>query len=273
MIYTGSWFGGGVVTLGIFASLAMVAAMRWLMPRDVLRQAHDATGNILSIVGTLYAVLLGLIVVDAMSRFEQAMDDVQEESNCLADIYLLSGRLPEPYKSRLADLCRTYAQNVVDIEWSRMQKAHMSSEARAAAMAIAKSIEDFEPKTEVEKAVFPLILEQTREFWNLRRNRANAVQYGIPTIEWVALLMGAGVTIFFAGLFSVERAGLQYLLTALTSLVIGLNLYLVALFGYPFSGELTVSKHPFLLDIGVFEAEVFARPDHPPEMRIRDSKP
>jgi len=33
--------------------------------------------TVLSIVGTLYAVLLGLIVVDAMVRFERAMDEVQ----------------------------------------------------------------------------------------------------------------------------------------------------------------------------------------------------
>jgi hypothetical protein len=267
MDYSGSWNGGAVVALGIVAALAVVAAMRFLIPRDVLRQAHDATGNMLSIVGTLYAVLLGLIVVDAMVRFERAMDGVQEESNCLADIFLLSGRLPEPHKTRLADLCRVYAQDVVDIEWPRMRTGHLSVEARTSALAIAKAIEDFEPKTEVQKAVFPMILEQTRQFWNLRRNRANAVQYGIPMIEWVALLIGAGVTLLFAGLFSVERAGLQYLLTAISALVIGLNLYLVSLFGYPFAGELSVSKRPFLLDIGVFEGQFDATPAHSAEMQ------
>jgi len=194
------------------------------------------------------------------------MDGVQEESNCLADIFLLSGRFPEPHRSRLTALCRTYAQDVVDVEWPLMRDATMSVEARTAALEISRALETFEPTTEGEKAAFPMILEQMRELWNHRRDRSNAVEYGIPVIEWVALLIGAAVTLFFAGLFSVERARLQYLLTALTALVISLNLYLVSLFGYPFAGELSVSKRPFLLDIGLFEGKFEAEPAHPSEM-------
>jgi hypothetical protein len=45
--------------------------------------------------------------------------------------------------------------------------------------------------------------------------------------------------------------------TTLTALVIGLNLYLVCLFGYPFAGELSVSSRPFdvVIDImrGVYD--------------------
>lgn len=266
MEYEGSWHGAALVLAGIVTALSMVALMRRLIPREVLRQGHDATGNMLSIVGTLYAVLLGLIVVDAMVRFERAIDGVQGESNCLADIFLLSGRFPEPHRSRLAESCRAYAQEVVDVEWPLMRQAKMSVEARKAALTITRALETFEPMTEGEKVVFPMVLEQMRELWNLRRDRANAVEYGIPAIEWVALLIGAGVTLLFAGLFSVDRAGLQYLLTALSALVIGLNLHLVSLFGYPFAGELSVSKRPFLLDIGLFEGKFDAEPAHPSEM-------
>jgi len=35
-----------------------------------------------------------------------------------------------------------------------------------------------------------------------------------------------------------------------------LNLYLVSLFGYPFSGELTVSRRPFETDIAIFEGRI-----------------
>ncbi len=68
------------------------------------------------------------------------------------------------------------------------------------------------------------------------------------------------MTIFFAGLFSVGNARLQMIVTALTALVIGLNLYLVCLFGYPFAGELAVSSHPFDVDIDVFQGVYDASP-------------
>jgi hypothetical protein len=56
--------------------------------------------------------------------------------------------------------------------------------------------------------------------------------------------------------------GLQRFVTTLTALVIGLNLYLVSLFGYPFSGELTVSSRPFATDIAIFEGRFDDTPAH-----------
>lgn len=262
MVYELSLASVAVISGGILISLAVVAVMRRLFPAEVLQAAHHATGNVLTIVGTLYAVLLGLIVVDATVRFERAMENVQQESNSLADIFLLAARVPQPYRSRIQDLCRSYAQQVVDAEWPLMARGRMSVEARRTALALAKTLDDFEPATENQKIVLPLLLEQLRALWDLRRDRAHAVEFGIPTVEWATLLVGATVVVVFVGLFSVEHVGLQRLLTGLSALVIGLNLYLVALFGYPFAGDLTVSKRPFLLDIGIFEGQFLDGPAH-----------
>jgi hypothetical protein len=269
MVFAGCWIGVLLVGSGIGIAVLIVTLVQRLFPEAVLRQAHDATGNLLAIVGTLYAVLLGLIVVDAMVRFERAMEIVQQESNSLADIFLLAERLPEPQRTRVQDHCRGYADQVVNVEWRLMQQARMSVEARRTAMQLVRSLDDFEPVTETHKTVFPLLLEQARDLWDRRRDRATMAQYGIPIIEWAALLIGAAVTILFAGLFSVGTTRLQTLLTALVALVIGLNLYLVSLFGYPFAGELSVSARPFEIDIGIFEGQFEAGPVHAGEAHGR----
>jgi hypothetical protein len=266
VVYALSFGSVTVIAGGILLALATVAVMRRLLPTGVLLGAHTVTGNVLSIVGTLYAVLLGLIVVDAMVHFERAMDEAQQESNCLADIFLLAERFPEPQRSRLRDLCRTYAEQVAEVEWPRMTQGRMSVEARGTALALAQALDDFEPATEAQKTVFPLVLEAARQLWDSRRDRANAVQYGIPAVEWFALFVGAAVVVVFVGLFSVEHAGLQYVLTGLATLVIGLNLYLVWLFAYPFAGDLTVSNRPFLLDVGIFEGLFPDGPAHDGEV-------
>ena len=252
MNYTGCWNGIAIIGGAILVSLAVVALARRLFPHEELRQGHDATGNLLAVVGTLYAVLLGLVVVDAMSRFEQAMGVVQLESNCLADVYLMAARLPEPQRDRVQNLCRVYAEQVVTLEWPAMERAEMSMDARRTALTLAQSLNDFEPQTEAHKTVYPFLLEKISELWDMRRDRGGTALYGIPAVEWVSLILGAVVTIFFAGLFSVGNARLQMVVTTLTALVIGLNLYLVCLFGYPFAGELSVSSRPFDVDIDVF---------------------
>jgi hypothetical protein len=262
MEYTGCWNGILIVGSGILIALVVVAVTRRFFSPDELRQGHDATGNLLAIVGTLYAVLLGLVVVDAMARFEQAMEVVQLESNCLADVYLLAARLPEPQRARVQKLCKVYAEQVVKLEWPAMEMAKMTVEARSTALSLAQSLNDFEPETEAHKTIYPFMLEKISELWDKRRDRGGTALYGIPAVEWAVLILGAVVTVTFAGLFSVGNGRLQMVITTLTAIVIGLNLYLVCLFGYPFAGELSVSKRPFDVDIDVFRGAYETHPAH-----------
>ena len=253
MVYSGCWNGIAIVVIGIFAALALVSATQRLFPIEELQDGHDSTGALLAIVGTLYAVLLGLIVVDAMIRFDKAGDGVQMESNCLADIFLLADGLPEPYRKNIQESCRTYAKQVVELEWPRMEQAQMSVEARMTALSLAQSLRGFEPVTEAHKIIYPSLLEQIRQLWDRRRDRAGTAEYGIPLVEWVALVVGAVVTLFLGSLLHVGNRQLKLLVTAMTALVIGLNLYLICLFGYPFAGELSVSDRPFRVDIAIFD--------------------
>jgi hypothetical protein len=257
-IASGLWIVGGGIAIAILAT----HLLHRCFSDDTLRKSHDVTGNLLAIVGTLYAVLLGLVVVDAMMRFEQAMDTVQKESNCLADIFLLAKRLPEPHGPKLCDLCRGYAYEVVDKEWPLMARGRVSQDARRAALAIARGLEDFEPVTESQKTVYPLVLEQVRELWDHRRERCSTAEFGIPAVEWFVLLIGAAVLVLLVGLFAVENGWLRVLLPGVVALVLALNLYLLSLFGYPFAGDLSVSNRPFQVDIGIFEGRYDATPAH-----------
>ena len=265
MEFHGFTTGLAIILGGIIAAIGLVAAVRKMFSKDILRQAHDITGNLLSVVGTLYAVLLGLVVVDALVRFEHAIDVVQQESNSLADIFLLAERLPAAQRERIQESCRTYARQVVEDEWPAMARGHASPAARKTAFALARSLDGFEPVTEGQKAVFPMLLEQIRELWDFRRERVGTAEFGIPAVEWFVLIVGGAVTVIFAGLFRAESVSLQRFLTALAALVMGLNLYLVALFGYPFSGELTVSSRPFQTDIAIFEGRAPDMPGHAPQ--------
>ena len=141
MEFHGFTTGLAIICGGIVAAIALVALVRKMFSKDTLRQAHDITGNLLSVVGTLYAVLLGLIVVDALVRFEHAIDVVQQESNALADIFLLANRLPKPERGRLQETCKTYARQVVGDEWPLMATGHASMAARKTAFDLARCLD------------------------------------------------------------------------------------------------------------------------------------
>jgi len=265
MVFSGGVTGVLIVSSSVIGSMLMVLLVRRIFSAEALRQAHDVTGNLMAIVGGFYAVLLGMIVVDALVRFEKALDGVQAESNCVADIFLLAKQLPEPYRSELRSRCREYVHEVVEHEWPLMKKGQVSMEARREAVGISQCLDEFEPSAESEKAVYPIIIGLTQELWHQRRDRANTVEYGMSGIEWFVLVTGCVITVFFVGLFAVESHQLQLLVTGLTTLVISLNIYLVFLFGYPFSGECTVTDRPFRIDVDIFDGVYDRIPAHASE--------
>lgn len=254
MIFTGYLSGPVVVLAGVAIAVALVLVLQRCFDRDVLRATNGATGNLLAVVGTLYAVMLGLVVVDAMVRFERAIDVVQAESTSLADIHLMAERLPAEVRTRVQTACRDYAVKVVEREWRAMaDRGEPDIEARRAGLRILRSLDGFEPVSEAEKALYPMIIGEMHEAWDRRRERISTAHDGIPAVEWVALLLGALVTVTLGGLFPFEHVRFHVMLTALAALVMVLNLYLVSLFGYPFAGDLRVSDLPFRVDIGMFD--------------------
>lgn len=265
MVHTGITDGVLIVGGSVLAALLVIELFRrWLRPVD-LEKASGLVGSILAIVGTFYGILLGLVVVDCLTRFERSIDTVRAESNCLADMFLIAERLPEPYRGRVQGLCRRYALMVVEQEWPLMTQGSLSIEARKTAVTLLRSLHDFEPATEAEKAVYPLFLDLLRQLWDNRRERAHAAEFGIPAIEWAALVLGSVATIVLLGLYAAEHLGIQRFVVSLAAAVIALNLYLVMLFGYPFAGELSVSSRPFEIDIDIFDGLYDQQPAHAAE--------
>ncbi|HEY9715151.1 MAG TPA: hypothetical protein V6C72_16900, partial [Chroococcales cyanobacterium] len=221
-----------------------------------LERAHEISGYLLSVVGTLYAVLLGLVVVDAMQKFQQARDVVEREANSLADVYVFAGRLPAQKRDAVQSVCRKYAHEVISGEWPAMDKGSYSPEARRTAVKLMEAVSDFEPTTENEKALYPMIVQNASEVWDNRRIRINMATNGVPLVEWITLIIGAEIVVIFTYFFDLKHLKLQIMMTAMVAALIALNLYLLLLFGYPFSGELSIHADAFNIDESIFENRV-----------------
>lgn len=252
-----SYFGGVIVVLlSTLVSVAGLLLTRKLIDLNKLRASHEVGGYLLSVVGTLYAVLLGLVVVDAMQKFQVARDVTEREANCLADVFILASGFPEPKSTQIKSLCVKYGELVVNEEWKTMKENRHNSEARRTAVRLMQEVIAFEPKTEGEKAIYPLTVDNACQIWQNRRTRINMAFAGIPTVEWVTLFAGAIITIFFTYFFGLENLPLQIIMTAMVSILISLNMFLVLLYGYPFSGELCINPDAFMITRSIFDNRV-----------------
>jgi len=249
---TGVFLIAGTVAMAIVGLLAV----RRTVNVQTLKECHEVGGYLLSVVGTLYAVLLGLVVVDSMQRFQSAQVTCQQEANSLADIYLLADHLPKEKQLEVKRLCLAYADDVIHKEWPTMDDGKESTDTRNKALKIMKALNAFEPQTNNESDMYQTVLSEACQLWDNRRARTNVAQYGVPVEEWMVLIAGGIVTIFFTYFFGMESLPLQVLMTTMITTLIGLNLLLVLWFGYPFSGDRKVHPSAFQVDQEVFATEL-----------------
>jgi len=248
-------FAGLLVLGATFLSVLGLLATRKVVNFEKLRSSHDVGGYLLSVVGTLYAVLLGLVVVDAMQQFQNAREVTEKETNTLADIFIMAKRLPEPTGSRVRKMCSDYANQVVNTEWSQMHCSTYCSVAREMAVDLMAALIDFEPQTENQKALYPQMLQEASQLWQSRQARINIALKGVPAIEWTVLIAGAVITVFFTYFFGLEDLKLQLIMTAMVAMLISLNLMLVLYFGYPFGGSMSIQTDSFKSVQRIFKSE------------------
>lgn len=242
-----------ILTLGVALSVVGLILVRQKVHFEKLTENHEVGGYMLSVVGTMYAVLLGLVVVDSMTRFQEARTIVETEANSLADVFVLARRFPEEKRKAIENLCLNYATEVVEVEWDMMDDGLKSQNARKIVFDLMHEVIDFEPVTESQKAIYPIAVQSVTELWDNRRARTNVSDNGMPIEEWVVLILGGAVCTAFAYFFGLRNLKAQLIMTALSSALIALNLFLVLMFGYPFSGDMKIKPDALKVDQLIFK--------------------
>lgn len=244
------WIGvPAIITTTMLILYAQVLVKRYVGD-ETIKNCHEVGGFYLAMVGTFYAVLLGLIVIDAMTRFQQAQRLVSVEASSLIKIYIDAERFPEK-KDKLEKIIEEYVQEVTEVEFPLMEKGEISTKARGLAFSMLQIVKSIEPTTENQKAIYPNLLTLTHEFLDSRRDRTRSNNFGEPAAEWVILIIGALITIAYTFFFTMESGVIHLIMRGMATLMILMSLYLILLFGSPFSGDMKVSPQPFKTMINV----------------------
>lgn len=258
-----AWVFGITIVGGsvLFATLG-VLLVRNRVSRGTLRNHHEVAGYLLSIVGTLYSVLLGLIVVDTQTKYQQAKMMAQQEADCCLDMFHLSYALPAPTRKKLHQDLQEYLKMLVTDEWDSIAENGKFRESGAASFRdIWWTVCDFQPETNRDQISYDKFLDYIQRLADGRRYRLQMSQAGLPPVLWGVLIGGGVLTVLFTYMFEVEEVRTQMLMTALVALALSLNVLLVALFSNPYQGYMRITSYPFRYDLKIVTELLKVRPD------------
>jgi hypothetical protein len=236
--------------IAIIGGITLVSVLGLLFVRKKWTsdpQHHEVGGYMLSILATLYAVVLGFVVVDVSDNVQQAKVNIESEVNAMLNICMFADGLPNKDKLAIGGACLDYTNAVVDREWDGMSDGKLCPETYLAMRNIWGAIKECSPSEGKEQAFYESILSNYNSMLSARRTRlVTAIGYVSP-IMWLVLIGGAVTTIGFTYFFSTQRLKSQILMTALVSITLALNLYLIVINSNPFAGELKIRPQAFKL--------------------------
>jgi hypothetical protein len=250
------WFLALMIIACVGAAVGGLRLVRSRVKHHTLTVHHEVAGYMLSIVGTLYAVVLGLMVVNSLNTFQQARITVMHEANSLHDIFHTAHGLSAKEGTEIRQECLQYALAMTEDEWSTMKNGLPSDRGRDQTTRLWRATVDFKPKLAAEENLQQAMITQMDELSDCRQTRLTGAQPTFDYFIWTVLIVGGVVLVVFTYFFGVEKLAVQIVMTALVTLSLSLNMVLIVMFGYPYSGDVRVSPQPFESDIKDFQREL-----------------
>ncbi len=216
-----------VVVPSILACLAILWLMRKYISHKALQKNHDVAGFTLSIVGVLYSVILGFTVVNAQSRYNDAVLNIHTEALTLADLYRDAGFFPDPSRKEIRKSLRNYVDYVIKEEWRLPEERTMRLKTQDVMDTIYDSYYGVDLTNEKVRAWYSVSIDKLNKLMDARLSRQFNSQEHLGQMMWSLLIIGGLITIGFMFFFGLENLPSQMLMTALLAGYISFMLFLV----------------------------------------------
>src|SRR5215472_7322772 len=241
----------GALSVFVFCAFGMTGlavTRRWVPSLHHATLSHnDIVGYYFGAITVLYGITLGLLMVGVWSTFTETEEKVDREAGALAALYLDVSHYPEPNRERLEDDLRNYARQVIDVAWSQQRKGIVPTGNLVNVTVIAYDLAAFEPASEGQMRLHAEAYRQFNELVARRRSRLLGVKAGLSGALWALVLIGAAINIAVTWCFHLHNPRMHLWMTALTSSLLGLMIFLLAAMDHPYLGKLAVSPEPFQL--------------------------
>jgi tryptophan-rich sensory protein len=231
--------------VGIIVAIALVAVgLHFLLQRrthyETLRKHNDVAGFLFSAIGTIFAVVLGFLVVIVWEKYDAAVANAQIEVAAVSDLYRDVASYPVPQRDRIRRELHAYMDTVAQVEWPAMRRGETPTAAIAVLETVAWNVERFAPSSMQQSNAQSKSMDQVERLLDARRLRIHQNEPSVPPVLWFALIVGASATIGFAFLFGVENRTSQLVMTGILATVIGLLFVVIFEFDSPFSGAVSI---------------------------------
>jgi len=195
-------------------------------------------------VGTIYAIVTGLLVFGVYTTFDEASQQSADEASSLVLMYRNAQAFPQPERDRAQQAVVAYVNSVINDEWPALADGAGSPKTSKAIDNLFNVYGPMEP-TAGWSDQYASSVGHLDEVVKLRNERIDHSTDTLPAIYWFLLFAGGFVTIIYLALAYVESKAMHALAVGLMAVMLGLVIFLLLEVNHPFRGEIAVPKTNF----------------------------
>jgi hypothetical protein len=243
----------GAVVGWVGVSLCLLLVLRKLWPVEGRRDHNEIVGWQISVIGTIYAVLLAFMLYNVWDNFRAARVNMEQEANRLVNLYRVAEGFPESDRVIIQKTAREYANVMIEEEWPAMNNAQFSPRGSRLAQQFWVEIAAVQKNNPSNLPAVGQALTELSSMTEHRRVRQLETQNSLPGILWMVLLVGGAITVASACLLGSQHSGLHIVLVFFLSLMMALALCAIAMIDRPFRGPIHVPPDGFHMAVESFD--------------------
>lgn len=218
-----------------------------LFPPEPDAEVGEGVGEYIAMmVGVLYALILGIVLVSVWEGRDNAESSVRTEASSLNQVYILAQDIPKSSRVPIQNDVTTYATLVADKEWPEMAAHQPLSQAGWQALTnLTDAVEAYQPVTAVQQNVSAQALSQLSTVYDSRRSLNDESTDSLSPVLWIGLILGGVLTVSFVFCFGVQRRGNHLAMVMGLTGLIGFLVVLVFDLNHPFSGSMGIDSDVF----------------------------
>ena len=191
-------------------------------------------------LGILFALLVGFIAVEVWGNFANAKAAVTTEASALRAVILLAGAFPDE-RSTIYALVNRQIDETVNKEWPEM--AHQRATLAALPTALIEALHEtlaLKPADDSQRAAQSEMVKEIHAALDARRQRIVISESALGTVKWVGILLQGLCTLVAIAMVHSDNRLARAISLALFATGIAMSVLLIAAYGRPFSGEISV---------------------------------
>jgi len=229
-----------LVAIAISFSIAGFLAVHRFVPVKVRQIHNDVAGFVFATLGVTYGVLLAFVVIVVWQQYYDAEENVANESSTALILYKNIAAYPDKTASNAME--KAYLRYISQaVGEQNTLLAERSFEGPTGAVnKLLGLIDNIVPDSEHEQILYTQILQNLNDLVKYRSLRHQAAYEELPSSIWLALIVGAAVTISFTFLFGTENVWAHIIMMSLLAALIAVVTYVVIELDHPSTGAVNI---------------------------------